>query len=112
LILGECSYFSEIEDRPGLTHLRTRFYSAARKRVGIANTYEPLEGIERDDSDITIIALTSTVKYTKPVYDPWFLALKETILYDTTQRKNETYYLPNSPYRAMGCIAQVVFHTF
>ncbi|KAF1953256.1 hypothetical protein CC80DRAFT_518396 [Byssothecium circinans] len=93
--------------------ITSRFYSPEREREGIFNTLEPLEGMRRKDADLTLIALTGAVTYTKPVYDPWFLALTTMTLYDvikqTNKQINSTVYIPDSPVRAMGCIVQHQF---
>jgi hypothetical protein len=91
-----------------LTLHRARFYSAAREKAGIDNTYEPLQGLRRHDADLTLIALLSSVEFSTQVQDPWFLALKRKTIYDITPRVNRTVFLPNSPIMTMGCIAQVI----
>lgn len=83
------------------------FYSAARTRAGLDNEVLPAPGLRPDNADLSLVSMLSSVSYTKPVHDPWFLALKEFQSYDQTARKSHTMFIPEIPGKVMACTLQV-----
>jgi hypothetical protein len=63
--------------------------------------------MRRDDADVAVIFNSNTIKYTKPVDDPWFLARQTVIWVDLTTGSNITLYMAETPRKAMGCTIQV-----
>jgi hypothetical protein len=90
-----------------LTLHSSNTYSPLQDRYGIRNTFYPLEGMRRDDADTALILLGTSVKYTKPVDDPWFSAHKLYQQLDAATGENLTLYLPDSPVSLMSCTVQV-----
>lgn len=76
-------------------------------RTGGEQTWEPLEGLQSRDADVTFFGLVASVDYERPVHDPWFLALRRQVLYDRVSRENRTVHRPSSPVRALACNEQV-----
>jgi hypothetical protein len=90
-----------------LTTSRGLIYSPAQERGGIHNSFLTLAGMRRDDADVAVIFNSNTIKYTKPVDDPWFLARQTVIWVDLTTGSNITLYMAETPRKAMGCTIQV-----
>jgi hypothetical protein len=67
----------------------------------------PLDGLRRDDADVVLKFLASTVEYNHPVDDPWLSAHKKVNYYEASNGKNVTHYAADSPITSMGCSVQV-----
>ncbi|KAF2826710.1 hypothetical protein CC86DRAFT_349711 [Ophiobolus disseminans] len=89
--------------------IRGYTYFAAQARRGLGKGFEPLAGMRPDDADVTVINLIAGVRYSKPVHDPWFRALKPRPVFDLTLRRNSTLYMADSPSSPMGCTIQHQF---
>ncbi|CBY01681.1 hypothetical protein LEMA_P004680.1 [Plenodomus lingam JN3] len=77
------------------------------ERQGNHQSIVPLESMHRDDADLLLVFLIASVKYVRPVDDPWFSAHKQVIVYDPTRAADATVYHPDSPVRVLGCAVQL-----
>jgi hypothetical protein len=57
--------------------------------------------------NVAVIFNSNTVKYAKPVDDPWFYAQKTMAIMDLTTGGDRTLYMSETPRRAIGCAIQV-----
>ena len=60
----------------------------------------PIPQLTRTDADVTIHFLSSSTKFTKPVYDPWFSAQTP---FQDPGRLDLTYYIGEWPVKVVAC---------